>query len=70
MQVLLVYAHPEPKSFNGSMRDLAVETLSAGVTLRAAPEKHDARRNAILRATCDTDALFVIVASLDRYPRS
>jgi NAD(P)H dehydrogenase (quinone) len=29
MQVLLVYAHPEPKSFNGSMRDLAVETLSA-----------------------------------------
>lgn len=29
MQVLLVYAHPEPRSFNGLMRDAAVETLSA-----------------------------------------
>jgi len=29
MKVLLVYAHPEPKSFNGSLRDLAVETLRA-----------------------------------------
>ena len=28
MKVLLVYAHPEAKSFNGSMRDLAVETLA------------------------------------------
>ena len=27
MNVLIVYAHPEPKSFNGAMRDLAVETL-------------------------------------------
>jgi hypothetical protein len=26
MQVLIVYAHPEPKSFNGAMKDLAVET--------------------------------------------
>ena len=29
MRVLIVYAHPEPKSFNGAMKDLAVETLSA-----------------------------------------
>jgi NAD(P)H dehydrogenase (quinone) len=29
MKVLLVYAHPEPLSFNGAMRDVAVETLRA-----------------------------------------
>lgn len=29
MQVLIVYAHPEPESFNGAMKDLAVETLQA-----------------------------------------
>jgi NAD(P)H dehydrogenase (quinone) len=29
MNVLIVYAHPEPKSFNGAMKDLAVETLTA-----------------------------------------
>jgi NAD(P)H dehydrogenase (quinone) len=29
MRVLIVYAHPEPMSFNGTMKDLAVETLSA-----------------------------------------
>ena len=28
MQVLIVYAHPEPSSFNGAMRDLAVATLT------------------------------------------
>lgn len=27
MKVLIVYAHPEPRSFNGAMRDLAVDTL-------------------------------------------
>ena len=27
MNVLIVYAHPEPKSFNGAMKDLAIETL-------------------------------------------
>lgn len=27
MNVLIVYAHPEPKSFNGAMRDVAVDTL-------------------------------------------
>lgn len=27
MNILIVYAHPEPKSFNGAMRDVAVETL-------------------------------------------
>ena len=27
MSVLIVYAHPEPKSFNGAMKDAAVETL-------------------------------------------
>jgi NAD(P)H dehydrogenase (quinone) len=30
MKVLLVFAHPEPRSFNGLMRDAAVETLTAG----------------------------------------
>lgn len=29
MRVLIVYAHPEPTSFSGVMKDLAVETLSA-----------------------------------------
>lgn len=29
MNVLIVYAHPEPKSFNGALKDTAVETLSA-----------------------------------------
>lgn len=29
MNVLIVYAHPEPKSLNGALRDLAVETLTA-----------------------------------------
>lgn len=29
MNVLIVYAHPEPKSFNGAMKDVAVETLTA-----------------------------------------
>ncbi|MBC7738097.1 MAG: NAD(P)H-dependent oxidoreductase, partial [Candidatus Saccharibacteria bacterium] len=28
MHVLIVYAHPEPKSFNGAMKDLAVTTLT------------------------------------------
>lgn len=27
MNILIVYAHPEPKSFNGAMKDIAVETL-------------------------------------------
>ncbi|QWU17002.1 NAD(P)H dehydrogenase (quinone) [Paenibacillus sophorae] len=27
MNVLIVYAHPEPGSFNGAMKDLAVATL-------------------------------------------
>jgi NAD(P)H dehydrogenase (quinone) len=27
VNVLIVYAHPEPKSFNGAMKDVAVETL-------------------------------------------
>jgi hypothetical protein len=31
LNILIVYAHPEPKSFNGAMTDVAVETLrSAG----------------------------------------
>jgi len=29
LNVLIVYAHPEPRSFNGAMRDAAVETLTA-----------------------------------------
>jgi NAD(P)H dehydrogenase (quinone) len=28
MKVLVVYAHPEPKSFNGAMKDLAVNVLA------------------------------------------
>jgi NAD(P)H dehydrogenase (quinone) len=27
MNIFIVYAHPEPKSFNGAMKDIAVETL-------------------------------------------
>ncbi|CAN7355442.1 NAD(P)H-dependent oxidoreductase [Bosea sp. LjRoot9] len=29
MNILIVYAHPEPTSFNGALRDLAIEVLSA-----------------------------------------
>lgn len=29
MNVLIVYAHPEPKSFNGALKDLAVSELTA-----------------------------------------
>ncbi|BCG57390.1 NAD(P)H-dependent oxidoreductase [Paenibacillus sp. URB8-2] len=29
MNVLIVYAHPEPKSFNGALKDLAVAALTA-----------------------------------------
>ena len=29
MNVLIVYAHPEPRSFNGSLKDVAVRTLQA-----------------------------------------
>jgi len=29
MNVLIVHAHPEPKSFNGAMKDLAMETFTA-----------------------------------------
>lgn len=29
MQILIVYAHPEPTSFNAAMKDLAVQTLTA-----------------------------------------
>lgn len=29
MQILIVYAHPEPTSFNAAMKDLAVEILTA-----------------------------------------
>jgi NAD(P)H dehydrogenase (quinone) len=29
MKALIVYAHPEPRSLNGSLKDLAVSTLSA-----------------------------------------
>lgn len=28
MNIFIVYAHPEPSSFNGAMKDLAVETLT------------------------------------------
>lgn len=27
MNILIIYAHPEPKSFNGSMKDLASHVL-------------------------------------------
>ncbi len=28
MKILIVYAHPEPQSFNGALKDLAVEVLN------------------------------------------
>lgn len=35
MNVLLVFAHPEPRSFNGALRDVAINTLEAeGHTVR------------------------------------
>ena len=35
MKTLIVYAHPEPKSLNGSLKDLAVSTLeNAGHEVR------------------------------------
>ncbi|MGC5324682.1 NAD(P)H-dependent oxidoreductase [Brevibacillus sp. SYSU BS000544] len=29
MNALIVYAHPEPKSFNGALKDLAITVLTA-----------------------------------------
>jgi len=35
MRVLIVFAHPEPRSFNGALKDIAVETLTeAGHVVR------------------------------------
>jgi NAD(P)H dehydrogenase (quinone) len=35
VKTLIVYAHPEPKSLNGSLKDLVVSTLeSADTTYR------------------------------------
>jgi len=58
MNVLIVFAHPEPRSFNGAMRDLAVQTLGAaghevvvsdlhaeGFTAPAGPEDFSGRLN-------------------------
>lgn len=27
MNILIIYAHPEPKSFNGALKDLAVQNF-------------------------------------------
>ena len=46
MNVLIVYAHPEPRSFNGAMKDVAVETLRGmghvlpGVTARSGVQRN------------------------------
>ncbi|MEP0815414.1 MAG: NAD(P)H-dependent oxidoreductase [bacterium] len=42
MNVLIVFAHPEPKSFSGALADLAVETLSAS--------GHSVRRSDLYRS--------------------
>ena len=41
MNVLLVHAHPEPSSLNGSLKDFAVQRLeSAGHTVQAVSYTH------------------------------
>lgn len=50
MNVLIVYAHPEPKSFNGAMRDLAVETLRSAGHAVAVSDLYAMRFHAVVGA--------------------
>ena len=51
MNVLIVYAHPEPKSLNGSLKDHAVEQLTrAGHTIKVSDLYGDGWKSALDRA--------------------
>jgi len=55
MKVLLVLAHPEPRSFNGALRDAARDTLlQAGHDVRES-DLHAMRWQPVLRADCFAD---------------
>ena len=50
MNVLIVYAHPEPKSFNGAMRDIAVEALAKAGHEVVVSDLYAMRFNAVVGA--------------------
>ena len=51
MNVLIVYAHPEPRSLNGALRDVAIETLKAeGHAVRVSDLYADGWKSAVDRA--------------------
>lgn len=50
MNVLIVYAHPEPTSFNGAMKDVAVETLAAAGHVVTVSDLYAMRFNAVVGA--------------------
>ena len=50
MNVLIVYAHPEPASFNGAMKDVAVETLTTAGHAVTVSDLYAMRFNAVVGA--------------------
>lgn len=48
MNVLIVYAHPEPKSLNGMLKDVAVETLTASGHKVKVSDLYGMKFNAVL----------------------
>jgi NAD(P)H dehydrogenase (quinone) len=48
VNVLIVYAHPEPKSFNGAMKDMAVETLRRAGSEVVVSDLYAMRFNAVV----------------------
>jgi NAD(P)H dehydrogenase (quinone) len=50
MKALIVYAHPEPKSFNGAMKDLSVETLRGRGDEVEVTDLYATRFNAVVAA--------------------
>lgn len=48
MNILIVYAHPEPRSFNGAMRDVAVATLRGAGHPVAVSDLHAMRFNPVI----------------------
>ena len=50
MNVLIVYAHPEPTSFNGAMKDVAIDTLTAAGHAVTVSDLYAMRFNAVAGA--------------------
>lgn len=54
MNILIVYAHPEPASFNGSLKDFAVQRLGAGGHAVQVSDLYAMRWKAVLDADDST----------------